>query len=321
MNIVSVGRAINLKSGLEILLRRSPSDISPASRFRMTNEKERLMIDFDPVTQDQLYDPNNSASLVPAMFESFGCKLMGTMFLSAGEGPHPVIILLHGFPGNEVNYDLAQVFRRQGFNVFIFHYRGCWGSEGDYLWKNLVEDVSSAIEFVKSDHAQNKFHIDPDKIILMGHSMGGFATLLNAIKNDEIKYAVSIAGFNAGKFGELIESNKMIYNYSTSHMQPAMDFVKCSSANILLNELITNKKEWNLINYLEKLSNKHLLIIGAKFDATAPIDIHHKPLMGALKMNNSKNVKEIILETGHSFSDKRIALARIISEWLSEIKF
>lgn len=279
------------------------------------------MNDFDPVIQDDQYNPTYPASIMPAMFESSGCKLLGTMFLAAGEGPHPVIILLHGFPGNEANYDLAQVFRRQGFNVLVFHYRGCWGSEGDYLWKNLVEDVSSAISFVKSYYAQKNFHIDTDKIILIGYSMGGFAALLNAVQNDEIKYAASLAGFNAGMFGELIESNKTIFEYSMQHMQPAMDFVKCGSADILLNELIANKKDWNLINYLEKLSEKNLLIIGAKFDTTAPLDIHHKPLMNALKTTNIKNVKEVILETEHSFSDKRIALARIISDWLGGIKF
>ena len=279
------------------------------------------MIDFDPVIQDQQYDPNFPASLMPAMFESSGCKILGTMFLTAGEGPHPVIILMHGFPGNEVNYDLAQVFRRQGFNVLAFHYRGCWGSEGDYLWKNLVEDASSAISFVKSDYAQNNFRIDPNKIILIGHSMGGFAALFNTIMYGEIKFAVSIAGFNAGMFGELIEKTKMIFDYSTAHMQPAMDFVKCDSADILLNELIANKKEWNLINHLEKLSWKNLLIIGAKFDTTAPMDIHHKPLVSALKMAGANNIEEVILETGHSFSDKRIELARTISNWLSGIKF
>jgi hypothetical protein len=243
------------------------------------------------------------------------------MFLAAGEGPHPVIILLHGFPGNEVNYDLAHVFRRQGFNVFVFHYRGCWGSEGNYLWSNLVEDAASSIKFIKSKFAQEKFRIDPDKIILIGHSMGGFAALFNTIINGAIKFAASIAGFNAGMFGELIEKNKMIFDYSTSHMQPAMDFVKCPSAEILLNELIANKKKWNLLNYLEKFTDKNLLIIGAKFDFTAPMDIHHKPLINAFKTADVKNLTEVVLETGHSFSDKRIALAKEISDWLSGIKF
>jgi pimeloyl-ACP methyl ester carboxylesterase len=279
------------------------------------------MSPYDPVTQDEQYDPGFPSTMVPAMFEENGIKYLGTMFISAGEGPHPLIILLHGFPGNEVNYDLAQVFRRQGFNVFVFHYRGCWGSGGDYLWSNLVEDVSAALKFVKSRSSIEQFRIDKEKIVLIGHSMGGFAALFNSIRNDDIKHVASIAGFNAGKFGELIESSRMIFEYSAQHMQPAMDFVKCDSAATLLNELIANKKEWNLLNYLEKLSAKNLLLIGAQYDSTAPLDIHHKSLISALKKNGAENLNEIILETGHSFSDKRIALARIISGWLSGINF
>jgi hypothetical protein len=194
------------------------------------------------------------------------------------------------------------------------------GSEGDYLWKNLVDDVPSSIDFMKSEYAQDKFRNDPDKIILIGHSMGGFAALFNSIRYDNIKYAASLAGFNGGIFGELIEKNKPVYEFSVQHLQPSMDFVKCASAEILLNELITYKNEWNLINHIEKLSEKNLLIIGAKNDFTTPLEIHHQPLVNSLKMNNSKNVKDFILETGHSFSDKRIELARITSNWLNEIK-
>ena len=195
------------------------------------------------------------------------------------------------------------------------------GSGGDYLWKNLVDDVQSAINFMESEYAQNKFRNDSDKIILVGHSMGGFAALFNAIRFNDIKYAVSLAGFNAGFFGGLIESNKPVYEFSAQHLQPSMDFVKCGSAEVLLNELITYKNEWNLLNHIEKLAEKNLLIVGAKNDSTTPLEIHHLPLVNSLKMSNAKNVKEFILETGHSFADKRIALARIISEWLKEIKF
>ena len=33
-----------------------------------------------------------------------------------GLGPHPVVIMLHGFPGNEKNLDLAQSIRRAGWD-------------------------------------------------------------------------------------------------------------------------------------------------------------------------------------------------------------
>lgn len=279
------------------------------------------MEEFDPVIDDLPYDPDFPSTMMPAVFEDYGCKYLGTMFVAAGEGPHPLIILLHGFPGNEVNYDLAQVFRRQGFNVLVFHYRGSWGSGGNHLWSHVVEDVPAVLKFVKSDASREMFRLDSGKIILIGHSLGGFAALFNSIRYDEIKNVASIAGFNAGEFGELIESSKLIYDFSAQHLEQSMDFVKCDSAETLLNELITNKKEWNLLNYLEKLSEKNLLIIGAMYDTTAPMDIHHSPLVSALIAKGTNNLREVILETSHSFSDKRIALAKAISDWLKEIKF
>lgn len=281
--------------------------------------KEYTMQNYNPVTQDLPNDTSYPASMVPVYFTSKGSKLLGTMFIATGEGPHPAIILMHGFPGNEVNYDLAHSFRRQGFNVLVFHYRGCWGSEGEYSWKNMTEDVNPAIEFVKSDFAKTDLRCDADKIILAGYSMGGFAALYNSIFHDEIKNVISIAGFNSGAFGQFLDGNKMIFDYSVQKMLPAIPFVKNDKAENLLNELIENKKEWNLINHAEKLSAKNLLMIAAKHDTTAPLEIHHNPLTDKLKSVNAK-MENYLMETGHSFSDKRIELAEIISRWLSKIE-
>lgn len=276
---------------------------------------------FDPATQDAPNDPKYPASMQPVSFTSHGCKLFGTFFFASGVGLHPTILLLHGFPGNEVNFDIAHAVRRMGFNVMVFHYRGCWGSEGEYLWTNLVEDVEEAIQFLKSEMAKEKYKVDSSKIILIGHSMGGFAAVYNSIKYDEIKNIASIAGFNSGLFGEFIEGNSELIQFSADTMEPAMEFVKCDSAVTLLNEMITNKKEWNLLNHLDTLKSKNWLIIAAKHDTIAPLDIHHKPLVGALKMSGATNFEEHILETGHSFSDSRIKLTKIICEWLDQIKF
>ncbi len=289
------------------------------------------MNDFDPVVQDKPGDPKFPASMSPVLFESGGSKLFGTMFIASGEGPHPVILLLHGFPGNEVNFDLAHILRRQGFCVLVFHYRGCWGSGGNYSWKNLTEDVEVAVNFLKEDFTSEKFRIDKNKIVLAGHSMGGFAALYNSLFHDEIKNVFSIAGFNSGAFGEILAVNKMIYDYSVQTIQPAIEFVRNTTAEKLMDEYIEHKNEWNFLNHIEKLSRKNLLLIGAKYDMIAPLDIHHIPLVEKLSAfaNNeilktsmqAKIVESHILESGHSFSDKRIELAKIISNWLTKINF
>jgi len=46
------------------------------------------------------------------------------VYVAAGAGPHPAVVLLHGFPGNEKTLDLAQDVRRAGWNVLYFNYRG-----------------------------------------------------------------------------------------------------------------------------------------------------------------------------------------------------
>ncbi|MEG8948025.1 alpha/beta hydrolase [Rosettibacter firmus] len=277
---------------------------------------------FDPVTQDPIYVNNRySSSMRPVVFESNGCKVLGTLLLASGEELHPVIILLHGFPGNETNMDLAHVFRRQGFNVLIFHYRGCWGSEGDYSWKNLIEDLDAAIKFLRTDESKDLYRIDSKKIILIGYSMGGFAAMYYSVFHKEIKNVASIAGFNPGAFGEILELSKEIYEHSLDKINFATQLVKNTTAEKLLNELIEYKNEWNLLNYVSKLSQKNLLLIAAEYDSTAPLEIHHIPLVAALSLINAENFVQYVLGCGHSFIDKRIELARIISNWLSRVEF
>ncbi|MGK9369973.1 alpha/beta hydrolase family protein [Melioribacter sp. Ez-97] len=279
-------------------------------------------MNFDLVINDpRHYDPEYPSSMIPVSFESKGSRLLGTYFIAAGKGPHPLIMLLHGFPGNEVNFDLAHVFRRQGFNVLVFHYRGCWGSQGDYSWENLPDDLDAAIAFVKSNKDYAKFRTDTSKIILAGHSMGGFASLYYSVFHDEIKNVVSMAGFNAGAFGELLKINKEIFDYSADKIKDAAKIVNNTSAEKLLNELISNADKWNLLKYSSKLSQKRLLIIGAKYDATAPLEIHHLPLIASLQMAGAAELEEMTLDCGHSFADRRIELARIISNWLTKARF
>ena len=70
------------------------------------------------------------ASTPAVTFSSGGETLPGVLHVPAGPGPHPVVVLLHGFPGNERNFDLAQSLRRAGYATLVFHYRGAWGSPG-----------------------------------------------------------------------------------------------------------------------------------------------------------------------------------------------
>lgn len=124
-------------------------------------------------------------------FESQGHRLLGTLFLAKDDTPKPTVILLHGMPGIEKNFDLAFALRAKGWNSLIFHYQGCWGSEGDFTFRSIPEDVNCAI----NELSNRKQHpeVDCENIILFGHSLGGWASVLTGAKDSRVRGIVAVA--------------------------------------------------------------------------------------------------------------------------------
>jgi pimeloyl-ACP methyl ester carboxylesterase len=117
-------------------------------------------------------DPQPDPQYPPAMAEltilSNGSRMPALLYQANGAGPHPTVLLLHGFPGNEKNLDIAQVLRRDGFNVLFFHYRGAWGAEGDYSINQLDDDVLAALAFLRNPANAAALRINSDRLSLLG---------------------------------------------------------------------------------------------------------------------------------------------------------
>src|SRR5579864_3730111 len=118
--------------------------------------------------------PADRASMDTFQIPSHGALLNAFAYVAAGPGPHPAVILLHGFPGNERNLDLAQDIRSAGWDVLYFNYRGSWGSPGDFSFSHGIEDTAAAIAYLRQTDAARRLRLDPSRIVLIGHSMGGF---------------------------------------------------------------------------------------------------------------------------------------------------
>ena len=126
---------------------------------------------FPPINAQQR---SSAASMQSFQIPSHGAFLNAFVYVAAGEGPHPAVVLLHGFPGNERNLDLAQEIRTAGWDVLYFDYRGSWGSPGDFSFSHGVEDTAAAVDFLRSAPMAKILRLDPSRIVLIGHSMGGF---------------------------------------------------------------------------------------------------------------------------------------------------
>jgi uncharacterized protein len=121
-------------------------------------------------------------------FNSDGHRLVGVLYLARGEEPKPTVLLLHGCPGLEKNLDVAVRLREAGWNALAFHYRGCWGSAGRYDLRTVPRDVTAAVDYLAGCQ-----RVDPGRIAVLGHSMGGWAALMTAAAEPRLR-AVAVYG-------------------------------------------------------------------------------------------------------------------------------
>ncbi len=278
---------------------------------------------FDPVRNDVVeFDSEYPPHLVPFNLVSEEDKILGTLYMSQGKGPHPTVILLHGFPGNEGNEDLAHSIKRFGFNALIFHYRGSWGSSGNFSFSNALKDTENVLAYIENpnnEEAVLRYRIDKRQLILAGHSMGGFLALLAASGRDSVKSAASLAGFNFGFFAKYIEKNPDVKDITMSGLQFGVDVYGSAESDSLFCEMMENKELFDIINYADSLSKKNILLAGASYDSTAPVEIHHTPLLNALRLKGG-NPENAIIQSGHSFGSRRLELADVFINWLRNIK-
>ena len=273
---------------------------------------------YNPIRNDL---PKISADFPAAMrsltIESHGAKLNGMIYLASGQGPHPTVILLHGFPGNERNLDIAQAIRRAGWNVVYFNYRGSWGSEGEYSQQHLVEDTLAVFRFLRS-HAE-EYQIVSKKIVLIGHSMGGATALAAAIEEPKIKAIASLAGVNWDAWAMLKDEHPAQFNELAAQLDGGAAPLTGFDGKAFLTETSQNHERYGLQSNAKKLANRKILLVGGNQDKIIPIKEHHFSMLGALATENASGITTHILDDDHVFSNTRIALTEIILFWLGKL--
>ena len=69
------------------------------------------------VVADPARDKEHPADLAAFQLDIAGSKVNAILYTASGAQPHPTLLFLHGFPGNETNIDLLQAVRRAGWNA------------------------------------------------------------------------------------------------------------------------------------------------------------------------------------------------------------
>jgi pimeloyl-ACP methyl ester carboxylesterase len=268
------------------------------------------------VISDPAPDPAHPPRSAQVLIPSQGVGMNGLFYLASGAGPHPTFVLLHGFPGNEQNLDLAQAIRRAGWNVLTLHYRGSWGSPGTFSIAHVLEDADAAVAFVRRADIAKQFGIDTRRIVLGGHSMGGFATAAHARTDQRLLGAVLLDAWNVGATADEFSkvSGAARAEKAAKEFDDLGNSLQGATASSIADEIVAHRAEWNFMPWAKELAHRPLLVIGASKAGGE----ENRALAEAVTRAGGK-VTNVTLSSDHSFQDHRIALAAQVVSWLQSL--
>jgi uncharacterized protein len=241
---------------------------------------------------------------------SNGALINGVVYSPAGEGVHPTIVICHGLPGNEKNLDLAQAVRRAGWNAVTFNYRGSWGSPGSYKFAQNLEDADAVLAYLREPSNAARLGINTKRLVLAGHSMGGWVTVMTAGHDHGLAGVILISAADMGLMGKT-ERDKLV-----AEMADNMEGLAGVTAEAMAEEDAKNAKAFEFSNAVAGLKNVPMLVLTAN-DGLAP---QADALVRAVRAEGNQSVKAIHQATDHSWSDRRIFLESAVIAWLSALK-
>lgn len=254
-------------------------NVSPSMNKVVTMPRNPMSIEFmrqaeypgSEIAIEETLTPQKTYNRYIASYYSDGLKIYALLLVPGTQKPaggFPVIVLNHGYiipgrytpDGNYVAY--SDAFARAGYIVFKPDYRGNGNSEGEptgaYFSPDYIIDDLNAISSIKKYK-----DVNPSKIGVWGHSMGGFITLKDIVINTKDIKAAVIWGGVVGTY------NDIIYNWQNrvSYKPESLDLrLRNQNRDLLLKTYGTPSENpifWNSID-----PNSFLKDIGV------PVQIH-----------------------------------------------
>ena len=274
----------------------------------------------DPATSDpEVVDSEYPPSMVPdTWFKVQGDRANGYWLYPNGAGPFPTVIFLHGFPGYEQNRDTAQALRRAGFVTFFFHYRGSWGSGGNFSFAGARQDVGAAVEYVKSfcNGECKDAPSDRERIALFGHSMGGWLALMAAADRQDLSCVMALDFWNAGQSSVFLKETLAETGKHHPVWQGEEELnsskgapLRTAASGVLLDELVAMSDDADPVNRADGIAKVPLFLLSRNNEM-------HADLVAALREFDAP-VRAEVWDTSHSFDNKRVALSSAAIDWFT----
>ncbi|GIP34724.1 S9 family peptidase [Paenibacillus sp. J2TS4] len=229
----------------------------------------------------------------------------------------PLVIICHGFIGNRMGTDrlfvkTARQLSRQGFMVIRFDYVGCGESSGEYGAQGLTDLIDQTRRVL--DYGLEIDCVDPERVILLGHSLGGAVAVLTAARDKRVRSLVLWAAV----------------------ANPLSDIVKIVGDRVYEQAIKSGKSDYNgfqlTSHYFESMTGQHpfqeagrfsgdVLVIHGTADEDVPVDYCFLYQKMFWMRSLGQCDKEVIFQANHTFSSSEQTgqLLEKTTEWLHSI--
>jgi uncharacterized protein len=252
-------------------------------------------------------DSAHPAAMTVLHIPSHGVLINGLVYSPAGAGAHPTLVICHGLPGNEKNLDLAQAVRRAGWNAVTFNYRGSWGSAGAFRFAQNPQDADAVLSYLRDPANAVNLGVDPKRIAIAGHSMGGWVVAHTAARDHALVGAILISMADMGLLGGRPHAQVV------AAMADDMETLSDVTAESMADELKAHAKEFLVAGTAQGLAQIPVLALTANDQLAS----HTDSLVAGIKAKGGTKITAMHVDTDHGWSDHRIALESTVITWLA----
>jgi pimeloyl-ACP methyl ester carboxylesterase len=239
------------------------------------------------------------------------------------------VVLLNAFPGGRIakglssrEQSLAVALANSGYGAVRFNYIGTWANTGLFSWFGGVRDTEAVLRFLRTEEARS-LGIDGSRIVLVGHSYGGWVALMTAARDPTVRCVAVMASANMGIGGKRIRDSLDAYKRSVAFYEEVLSDpkhpVRAISATALADDTIEHAEAWDLRSNVEQLRSRQLFFISAGQDQFAPRAIYVQPLIDELRRSNATMVRAAIIEgADHNFELHGPQVNEMVEGWITK---